>query len=263
MSSRKAKPSIAVFKFASCDGCQLSLLDLEDELLDVVGAVDLAYFPEASSNMRKGPLRHRPGGRFHHHPPRRREDPAGAPPVQDADHLGRVRHGRRHPGAAQLEGCRRVCPPGVRQTRFHQHAETVYADCRARAGRLRAARLPDTEIPLGGVDQRRSGGPQAESAFLQRLHGVQAERESVHCSWRRASPCMGPVTLRGLRSSLPFVRPWVFRLLRPDGKHQHAVRWWSQFRILGQSDEAIQRQFRNFNAWAWQFRQASEEVVRR
>ena len=57
MSSSKAskKPSIGVFKFASCDGCQLSLLDAEDELLAVAGAVDIACFPEASRAMRKGP----------------------------------------------------------------------------------------------------------------------------------------------------------------------------------------------------------------
>src|SRR5271170_6135804 len=49
------KPKLAVWKFASCDGCQLSLLDCEDELLAVAGAVDIAYFPEASSVMAKGP----------------------------------------------------------------------------------------------------------------------------------------------------------------------------------------------------------------
>ena len=49
------KPRIAVWKFASCDGCQLSLLDCEDELLAIADAVDLAYFPEASSAMEKGP----------------------------------------------------------------------------------------------------------------------------------------------------------------------------------------------------------------
>ena len=42
-----AKPKLAVFKFASCDGCQLSLLDCEDELLAVAGAVDIRYFLEA------------------------------------------------------------------------------------------------------------------------------------------------------------------------------------------------------------------------
>jgi coenzyme F420-reducing hydrogenase gamma subunit len=49
------KPKLAVFKMSSCDGCQLSLLDAEDELLDVLGGVELAYFPEASSKMMHGP----------------------------------------------------------------------------------------------------------------------------------------------------------------------------------------------------------------
>jgi coenzyme F420-reducing hydrogenase gamma subunit len=44
----KKKPRLAVWKFASCDGCQLSLLDCEDELLAVAGAIDIAYFPEAT-----------------------------------------------------------------------------------------------------------------------------------------------------------------------------------------------------------------------
>ncbi len=50
-----AKPKLAVWKFSSCDGCQLSLLDLEDELLDLVGAVDVAYFVEASREIKPGP----------------------------------------------------------------------------------------------------------------------------------------------------------------------------------------------------------------
>lgn len=49
------KAKLAVFKFASCDGCQLSLLDAEDHLLAVADAVDIAYFPEASSRMLEGP----------------------------------------------------------------------------------------------------------------------------------------------------------------------------------------------------------------
>lgn len=49
------RPRLAVWKFASCDGCQLSLLDCEDELLAVAGAVEIAYFPEASSVMAEGP----------------------------------------------------------------------------------------------------------------------------------------------------------------------------------------------------------------
>ena len=48
-------PTLAVWKFASCDGCQLSLLDCEDDLLAVAGRLDIAYFPEASSGMMAGP----------------------------------------------------------------------------------------------------------------------------------------------------------------------------------------------------------------
>ena len=48
MTARKRKPRIAVWKFASCDGCQLSLLDCEDEFLAVADAVEIAYFMEAT-----------------------------------------------------------------------------------------------------------------------------------------------------------------------------------------------------------------------
>jgi sulfhydrogenase subunit delta len=53
MTRRKAK--LAVFKFASCDGCQLSLLDAEDELLAVCDKVEIAHFAEASSDLQMGP----------------------------------------------------------------------------------------------------------------------------------------------------------------------------------------------------------------
>ena len=49
------KPKLGVFKFASCDGCQLMLLDCEDELLDIVGAIEIANFPEASRAVIEGP----------------------------------------------------------------------------------------------------------------------------------------------------------------------------------------------------------------
>lgn len=49
------KPKLAVFKFASCDGCQLSLLDAEDELLAVSEAVEIAYFLEARTREIPGP----------------------------------------------------------------------------------------------------------------------------------------------------------------------------------------------------------------
>src|SRR5216683_6075510 len=52
--SREHKPKLAVWKFSSCDGCQLSLLDCEDELLAVADAVEIAYFLEATRRPLEG-----------------------------------------------------------------------------------------------------------------------------------------------------------------------------------------------------------------
>lgn len=49
------KPKLAVWKFASCDGCQLSLLDCEDEILQIAELIEIAYFPEATRRVIEGP----------------------------------------------------------------------------------------------------------------------------------------------------------------------------------------------------------------
>ncbi|WP_327147055.1 oxidoreductase [Nocardia sp. NBC_01329] len=48
-------PTLAVWKFTSCDGCQLTLLDCEDELLALAGQIRIAHFTEASSAAEPGP----------------------------------------------------------------------------------------------------------------------------------------------------------------------------------------------------------------
>jgi coenzyme F420-reducing hydrogenase gamma subunit len=53
-SASAGKPRLGVFKFASCDGCQLSLLDCEDEILAVAGTVEIAYFLEATRRPLEG-----------------------------------------------------------------------------------------------------------------------------------------------------------------------------------------------------------------
>ena len=50
------KPRLGVMKFASCDGCQLTLLDLEDELLELAATFDIVEFAEASSHRSSGPF---------------------------------------------------------------------------------------------------------------------------------------------------------------------------------------------------------------
>ncbi|MFM8952102.1 MAG: oxidoreductase [Planctomycetaceae bacterium] len=49
------KPSLAVFKFASCDGCQLQLLDAQNQLLAIADQVEIAHFLEARSRVLEGP----------------------------------------------------------------------------------------------------------------------------------------------------------------------------------------------------------------
>ncbi len=53
--NQTVRKTLAVWKFASCDGCQLNLLDLEDAILLLPDLIDIAYFPEASSQMKEGP----------------------------------------------------------------------------------------------------------------------------------------------------------------------------------------------------------------
>jgi sulfhydrogenase subunit delta len=55
MSTLSAKPSLAVFKFASCDGCQLQLLDAQGKLLEIADRVRIDHFLEASSAVVPGP----------------------------------------------------------------------------------------------------------------------------------------------------------------------------------------------------------------
>ena len=53
--AHRGKPKLAVWKFASCDGCQLTLLNCEDELIPLAGEVEIAYFPEATRAVVEGP----------------------------------------------------------------------------------------------------------------------------------------------------------------------------------------------------------------
>ena len=55
MTATVRRPRLAVWKFASCDGCQLTLLDCRDELLALAAQVEIAHFTEASSGDTVGP----------------------------------------------------------------------------------------------------------------------------------------------------------------------------------------------------------------
>ena len=125
-------PKLAVFKFASCDGCQLSLLDCEDELLAVAEAVEIAYFLEARTQSAGRPVRRRTGRRLDHHGTRRRANSGDSATMPLPGHDRRLCHVGRHSSPAELGRRRRFHWPGLRAPGLHRHART------------RAPRLPIT-----------------------------------------------------------------------------------------------------------------------
>jgi coenzyme F420-reducing hydrogenase gamma subunit len=77
----------------------------------------------------------------------------------------------------------------------------------------------------------------------------------------RGVPCLGPVTQSGCGALCPRFGRGCFGCYGPMESANTAAMT-TQLRLLGQSDEEIARAFRSFNAWSWQFRQASEEAER-
>ena len=49
------KPKIGIFNFSGCAGCQLSILDLENELIDILNLVDIIDFRMAMTGNTQGP----------------------------------------------------------------------------------------------------------------------------------------------------------------------------------------------------------------
>ncbi len=148
------RPTLAVWKFASCDGCQLTLLDCEDELLGLTERVRIDHFlemtpVEGAGGERarpdgRGPLRPLPGRRVDHHRRGRRADPAHPQHLQVSGDHRSLRHRGRHPGTAQLRRRRRVPCRGLRPARVHLHAGDLDTDLGARPVRFRTAQLPST-----------------------------------------------------------------------------------------------------------------------
>ena len=88
---------------------------------------------------------------------------------------------------------------------------------------------------------------------------VECNRAKSVCVGRAWIPCLGPVTHAGCNAICPKFHSRVLRLLRYDGEPNTAALS-DKFRVLGQTNPQIRRAFRGFNAWAWQFRKASEEA---
>jgi sulfhydrogenase subunit delta len=261
MSSNKGqKPRIGVFKFASCDGCQLSLLDAEDELLSVAGAVEIAYFPEASRAMSKGPydIGLVEGSITTHH---------------DAERIQQVR--RQCHKLVTIGAC--ATAGGIQALRNSQDVDEFVRVVYATPQFISTLKLSTPIAEHVPVDFELRGCPINKYQLVELISATLAGRKpavptySVCMECKRHGnvciavaegvACLGPVTQAGCGAICPRFHRGCYGCYGPmETPNTQALT--NQFRVLGQTDQQIVRAFRGFNAWSWRFRKASEECER-
>ena len=253
---RRKRPKLAVWKFASCDGCQLSLLDCEDELLTLAGEVVVAHFLEASSAAVKGP-----------YDLSLVEGSITTP--QDAERIQKVRRSSRY--LVTIGAC--ATAGGIQALRnfkdVKEFASVVYArpeyiDTLARSTAIADHVKVDFELRGCPVNKR-----QLLEVIAAYLHGRKpnAPPHSVcmECKMRgtvcvmvaRGTPCLGPVTQAGCGAICPSFHRGCYGCFGPmeTPNTRSLSRWWSR---LGAGDDDLVRVYRNFNAAAGAFRKESE-----
>jgi coenzyme F420-reducing hydrogenase gamma subunit len=212
MAAKNRKPRLGVWKFASCDGCQLTILDCEDELLAIVDAVDIAYFPEATR------------GEVHGTYDLSLVEGSITTP-HDAKRIIDVR--RRSRALITIGAC--ATAGGIQALRNFSDVRDYMSVVYARPDYIETL---TTSTPIAdhvAVDFELRGCPISKrqlveviSAFpgAQRVHGVQAERQCLRDggAWR-ALPRSGDPC--GLRRPLPVLRSRLLWLLWSDGDPQH------------------------------------------
>ncbi len=251
-----ARPRLGVFKLASCDGCQLSLLDLEDELLALVAAVEIVHFPEASSSMNElGPF----------------DVTLVEGSVSTPEHVEQIHEIReRSAFLVTIGAC--ATAGGVQALRnFADHedfiravyAHPAYIDTLARSTPI-AEHVP--------VDFELRGCPISKIQLLEVLSALLAGRrpdvpnESVclECKRRgnvcvtvaRGQACLGPVTHAGCGALCPAFHRGCFGCFGPR-EEANTGSLAAHLRELGQDDPQIVRTFRLITGWAQAFREES------
>ncbi len=253
---RKRKPTLAVWKFASCDGCQLSLLDCEDQLLAVVGELEIANFLEASRAVVKGPydLSLVEGSITTPH---------------DAERIHQVRRISKYLvtiGACATSG-------GIQALRNFKDVKEFISIVYARPEYIEVL---NKSTPIGDhvfVDFELRGCPinkqqlvEVISAFLHGRkpntppHSVCIEckqRGSVCVMVAHGTPCLGPVTHAGCGAICPSYHRGCYACFGPQEtpNTESLSQQWGQ---LGVPEQEIMRAFRGFNACAEAFRKESE-----
>lgn len=256
MTAPAHRPRLAVWKFASCDGCQLSLLDCEDELLDVADALEIGYFLEASRATVAGP-----------YDLSLVEGSITTP--EDAERIREVRAASRHLvtiGACATSG-------GIQALRnfddVEEYRAVVYASPEF-VSTLDTSTGIAEHVP---VDFELRGCPIAKAqllevigAFLaQRRPNVAAHSVCVECKLRgnvcvmvaHGTPCLGPVTHAGCDALCPTYHRGCYGCFGPM-ETPNTASLGSGLTALGMSNGDLARVFRTFNANADAFRDASE-----
>lgn len=254
--SRNHKPKVAVWKFASCDGCQLSLLDCEDELLAVAGAVDIANFPEASRAVSKGPydLSLVEGSITTPH---------------DEERIHQVR--RTSKVVVTIGAC--ATAGGIQALRnftdVNQYIPMVYALPQYIHTLNKSTPISDhiaVDFELRGCPISKAQLLEVVSAYLfGRKPNLPRYSVCTECKRRgttcvmvaSATPCLGPVTQAGCGAICPAYQRGCYACFGPKETPNTAALsdWWIK---LGVPNEDIVRAYRTFNAFAEPFRKESE-----
>ena len=257
MSGKKqAKPKLAVWKFASCDGCQLSLLDCEDELLAVAGAVDIANFPEASRAVVKGPydLSLVEGSITTPH---------------DAERIHKIRRASKF--LVTIGAC--ATAGGIQALRnfkdVRQFTSIVYARPDYIETLNKSTPIADhvfVDFELRGCPINKMQLVEVLNAFLNgRKPNTPHYSVCVECKLRgtvcvmvaHGTPCLGPATQAGCGSLCPAYNRGCYGCFGPKETPNTAslsARW----SVMGASEPDLVRAFRGFNAYADSFRRESE-----
>jgi sulfhydrogenase subunit delta len=255
------KLKLAVLKFASCDGCQLSLLDCEDELLALTQAVDIAHFLEASRAVQKGPydLTLVEGSITTPHDAERirvlRKQSKLLVSIGACATAGGIQALRNYADVREYTSAVYATPEYVAtlesSTPISQH---VRVDLELRGCPISKSQLVETLLAL--LHGRR---PQLPSYSV----CLECKRRCTPCVMvARGTPCLGPVTQAGCGALCPAYDRGCFGCFGPMESPNTAALG-QVWRSLGVGDADLVRAFRSFNAWAPPFRAASESHERK
>ena len=250
------KPKLAVWKFASCDGCQLSILSCEDELLKIADRIEIAYFPEASSSTVKGPydLSLVEGSITTPH---------------DAERIQSIRRASR--SLVTIGAC--ATAGGIQALRnfrdVREFVSIVYAkpDYISTLDKSTAiAAHVKVDFELRGCPINKNQLVEVINAFI---HGrtptvpphsvcLDCKRKGVVCVMvARGIPCMGPVTHTGCGVLCPSYNRGCYGCFGPkENPNTNSLADW--FVRTGSMPDEVVRVFRNFNSDAPAFRAESE-----